>query len=117
MNIGETKTDTITVAGDSNDTITVPSGETWKFTHINANNNSNILSNANLCIGYTLSNGDHYIIKNQRDDHTPAIGGEVAPIDDASISSIIIDGDVHEGVSIWADSNDLKVYWAATRIS
>jgi len=121
MNVGEGTSDTVEIGIQSGTTITVPAGETWKFTTIGmidgaAGTTATKPNNISLRVGFDDGTTKGVITESGSQD-CPTIGG-VPKDSDAATRSIIVDGD---NTDLWlynGNSNEAKVVlWCAVRIS
>jgi len=121
MNVGEGTSDTVEIGIQSGTTITVPAGETWKFTTIGMTEGGSggthlQGNNASLRVGFD-DGTTKGVIAVSNSNGTPTIGG--VPKDNGQATrSMIVDGD---NTDLWiynGNSNGARVVlWCAVRIS
>lgn len=117
VNIGESTTGTVTLADNTTTTVTVPSGEVWKFDYLSATDassgNPGDMSNSGILVGATDGTDDVSVARTN--NNHPPIGGDNVAAEGAS--SLIIDGNLAD-LHIANDSGGERVvHWNAHRIS
>jgi len=108
MNVGESTSGTYSMSSQ-NESLTVPAGETWKFTLVSTGTSSGTGGN-NLFVGAT--DGSNTALIATGSGGSPPVGGN-----SNSARSITISGDNNDLALYDNFDTGITVFWCATRIS
>lgn len=118
MNLGESTSGYVELSNETS-VITVPAGETWKFTFISASGASvsgdGYVSNYLVLVGIQKSSSNVDFLLESEDSGD---AGVVGFANTNSINQIMVDGDNNDGLVVREnDGNTKTIHWAATRVS